>query len=350
MGQSRRELALQAKGVAFGVAFFCATPRAAAEDALELSWKAPAECPQEEAFKQEVEHFLGQGLESRRDQEIVILAVATRNDEKAFSVRLNIATAAGIQRRVLTHEDCAELTEAAALVAALAIDPTLTAKAPAAPPQPVEEAPPPAAPAEEPTPAPEPSPIAPPPAPPQQEESKIPNDDSTDIRLSLGLLGFIGVGALPEAGPGAAADIAVDTGPLRFVARGSYWFPRFAAVEGASGPGVDVDLWSAGARACWISRWDRVELASCLGPELGDLRGTGVDVENSRTRHARVSALMVGASLAYQPRPGTRALLGFELGKTLESPPFGIVVDGRPVTAFEPEPWIARVLLGLGVL
>jgi hypothetical protein len=350
MPRTRRKLALRATRWALGFALSCSATRAVADDAVELSFKAPAECPQEDAFRQRVEHFLGQRIESRRDQEIVIVAVTERTGSRAFSVRLHMATSSGIQRRELTHEDCAELTEAAALIVALAVDPTLTPPPDATPPEPVEkEAPP--APAETPTPLPQPSPVPSlPEAPPEHDQGEGSNEGSAGVRLSLALLGFVGTGALPEAGPGAMAEIAADAGPLRLAVRGSYWFPRFAALADASGPGVELDLWSAGVRACWVSRWPRVELSSCLGPELGDLRGKGVEVQNSRTRHARLSALVAGATLAYQPRPGTMALLGFELGKTLESPRFGIVEDNRPVKAFEPEPWLARALLGLGVL
>jgi hypothetical protein len=72
-----------------------------------------------------VERFLGQAIESRRDQELDVAGEVRGSAVAGYTVRLRLKTVRGSQERELNHEDCRELTEAAALVRALAIDPKL---------------------------------------------------------------------------------------------------------------------------------------------------------------------------------------------------------------------------------
>lgn len=320
-----------------------------------LSWSAPPACPQAPAFIAEVERFLGQSLAPRRDQQLDVSGLVQTDARAGFSVKLSWRGQHGTQKRQLSHENCQELTEAAALVTALAIDPQLSIAPeppPTAPAASTAETPPAAASTDDDPPPPALAPVFVPPSAPATPDrrTQLPQPSARPpLSMSATLLGLVGAGELPDAGMGVGGQFSLGGRRFRVAARGVYWLPRFVALEGDSGPGVELDLWSVGFRACALPLHGDWALAACLGPDIGDLRGRGTELENERTQHDRWSALSLELALSHEADSGLLTLVGVGVGKTLEAPRFGIERNGEEVELFQSAGWGALAFVGLGV-
>jgi hypothetical protein len=333
----------------------CATAavsgRAEGGSELVLAWTAPSECPQQRDFRAQVERFLRQSLADRRQQKIDIAGTVHRQQSGDFELLLQVKTAAGSQRRELSHRDCQELTEAGALVTALAIDPQLLVEpspSEAAPKLEDNSQPPPPndAPTQPPPPVPAPRRVPASGGPPS--DRREPPRSSDSLHPSLIALGFAGNGALPGVGSGLGARIAAGSARFRLAARGLYWFDRFQPIAGASGTGVALSSWAVGVRACGLPVLGSISLWACVGPDAGRLKGTGQALAPSRSADERWSAVTADLSLVYTASSGLMTHLGFELGKALEIPRFGISQDGREVEVFRANAWVAQASVGFG--
>lgn len=87
---------------------------------------------------------------------------------------------------------------------------------------------------------------------------------------------------------------------------------------------------------------------ACLGPDAGQLRGEGYALERARTAKERWASVNAELSLVYTSPSGLMTQLGFELGKTLEAPRFGIGQDGQGVEVHQANPWLAQASVGFG--
>ena len=320
---------------------------------LPVSWRSPESCPQRPTFVLHLEGFLGRPLSAVDDRSLAVVGNVRTDAGQGYVARLRVGTKLGSQQRELAHRDCAELTEAAALVTALAIDPNLVvssskrgdepAAASAAPiPRPPADSPPPA--------------LAVPAKPatmPSASSRDAPRPvvrPSDSLHPSLAALGLVGSSVLPGAGAGVGLFGALGPGRFRLAARGSYWFPRSQSVTGVSGPGIDLGAWGVGLKACALPLAGEVTLATCLGPELGDMYGTGnAPLTHASTVHNRWSALSAELALAIKSSSGLTTLFGIELGKTLEAPVYGIRVDGQSSEVFEAHAWTLNGYVGLGL-
>jgi hypothetical protein len=316
---------------------------------LKVSWSAPESCPQQPAFTTQLEGFLGRELAALDDPSLDVVGNVRADAAKGYVARLRVRTKLGSQQRELAHRDCAELTEAAALVSALAIDPNLVVSSPKAGDEPAEVSPvptpPPPVDARPATPAEPPSaPSAP------SRDAPHPVRPSRSLHPSVAALGLVGSSVLPGAGAGVGLFGALGLGRFRLAARGNFWFPRFQGVAGVSGPGIDLGAWGVGLKACGLPLAGEVTLAACFGPELGDMYGTGnTQLTNPSTVHNRWSAVSAELALAIKSSSGLTTLFGLELGKTLEAPIYGVRVDGQDVEVFEAHAWPLNAYVGLGL-
>jgi hypothetical protein len=315
-----------------------------------LAWVAPELCPQEAEFRGQIERFLQQSLSERREQGIAIAGTVREHSTGDFELLLQVQTARGNQRRNLSHRDCRELVEAGALVSALAIDPSLVvesapdvlakpelattrvASEPVAPPRPPSTSPAPAR-----------SPRRPAPT-----TSGGPRSPAAQLHPSLLALGFAGNAALPDVGTGFGARAAVGPGRLRLVLRGIYWLERFLPVDESANAGVALSAWAVGVRACGLPVTGSISLWACLGVDGGQLKARGEALEKRRTSRERWDALTAELAAVHVAGSGLTTQLGFELGRGLELPRFGVTFNGREREVFEANPWIAQVSVGVG--
>ncbi|NOU32418.1 MAG: hypothetical protein HOO96_31320, partial [Polyangiaceae bacterium] len=101
-------------------------PRSRADDALELVWTAPAECPDVEAVRASVRQMVRSGERPK-----LAARVSVHKEASSYHAEVSLERGDGSSGNVRSLEGgtCAELTDAVALVLALTIDPTAAAPA-----------------------------------------------------------------------------------------------------------------------------------------------------------------------------------------------------------------------------
>jgi hypothetical protein len=320
-----------------------------------LEWAAPPECPQLHHVTAEVEHHLGQPLGAEREQRLAIAGTVTADTSRGFIASIAVTTEHGTRTRELVHQDCRKLSEAAALVVAITIDPTLSAKFPEAvtpitPSEPdsatQEVAPPPPLPVAPPIVTTEPAPVlradTPSPTPP-------PADTRRDWRFTGALISSLIEGPLPELGVGVGARFSAERSLFAGGALIAYFFPRPAPIDVDSSAVIELDLLSVTLSGCFRPVSGRLSFGLCPGLVVGDLRGVGKGLDNPRTQHDRYSAVAFEAVGSYETRVGAVAMLGLGFGKTLEAPPFGILLNGEELEVFAPDAWMFQGFVGFGL-
>lgn len=251
-----------------------ATP-AASPDAtapFELLWSAPAECPDAKAARGSIERHLGRTLDAELGHGMRV-AVAVEHGGDGWRATLGFDGTRGRSSRELAPSaDCARAVDAAALVIAIAIDPTLMLPAqertdlPEPPPPAKEDAPAPA-PAPTPTPAPDPRPspargvAAPPPV------ADLPPRRPRSIKGAIGIVAGPTFGGLPRTG---------GTTRLHGAATSRRWRVELgAAFAGAPvhrdrGASLTMQRVTGDVRGCALfdpRPW--LELVGCGGVEVG---------------------------------------------------------------------------------
>jgi hypothetical protein len=252
-----------------------------------VSWVAPAACPSEAELVAKVEGFLGEPLATQRAQKLTLRARVAGASDRGFTAELRFSGAQGSQVRTLTHEDCASLAEASALVIAIAIDPERVkaeairnqahsepattpseATAPAAPKQGAPQSPPdsvepppqpPAVTASAPpttssaptttVPSPQPPPDPPAPAPfANDRDDNRPRQSERDTTLELAPNAalLIGGGMLPGVGTGVGLGFGGESRHVRVAALGHYWFERSQPVTAGAPPAVAMTILLSG--------------------------------------------------------------------------------------------------------
>lgn len=311
-----------------------AAPDTAAE--LSLTWSAPPACPSEADARAAIERLAAVHVARTS-------ATATaelRAEGSGFALVLAVGNAAGSTRRTLHDESCLALTDAAALVIAVAMDAQAVARTVAPvtrPAQPTVARPRRRA---APTPPPAPARVVEPPAdtpsPPAAVPSNgtpTPSTDAAPARPSA--RGFVVVGAgiavsaaqVPEVRPAPELWFGVVGGGFSLAAVGRY-LPRSVRNVAGQDAGVeihggDVDLLGCFAPA---SRPHSFEL--CTGVTASTLRGRGVQVPTRSTRHDLAVYVPVSAAWTYT-RARWRVALGIQALIGVRRPAFNL--DGREV-------------------
>lgn len=193
--------------------------------------------------------------------------------------RLTLRTRRGDSQGERTLEDaqCQPLSEAAALMIALAIDADATQTP--VPPAPQPAVPPPEKDGETP-PGLKPQPNAP---------TKVAPLGARVRASALGELGF-----LPKAGLGPELAVGVQRGPFGLELSG-FWLPERRS---RGSERVAVSLWAGSIRGCLEQETSRFRFGGCLGGELGRVSADGQGLsENLRKR-----ALFVAASAPLRAR------------------------------------------------
>jgi hypothetical protein len=300
-----------------------------------ISWSAPHECPREAKLVDEIERLLGQPLSVARKQELVLNARVTGNAQEGYAVRILVTSSAGAYERTLRHEDCAKLTEGAALVMALAIDPERVQAQSLVSSEPQE---PKAKPKQEPAPEPTPAAAAPPPA-ETAEPSRLGGD--------FGLFVLGAAGMLPDLSPGFGLDGGLRIGKhFRLGVTGRYWLAGSEPVpaqQGQQDAEIRLSLWTASLRGCWLLVSTEFEFGVCVGPEAGQLSAQGRQVQDAHRETDWYTALILDVGAGVSVAGPLLLAAGLEAGPALSRPRFG-VEDWQG--QYQPEPWTARARFG----
>lgn len=353
-GDRLRQLGWQSAAV---IAFLTLYPGESAgetpQDPFALTWQAPESCPERAVLTGRVEAFLGQSLEVRRAQQLKIDAIVQEDAAAGFVATVSVTTTEASYERRLDHQDCASLTEAAALVIALAIDPERVRAhqteaapnddadtplaAPAAPAPPVAAPPVPTVAANSPAPV---TPPAQPSAAPSATTAPNP------VVIDAGVRALLDVGTLPRAGLGIGGIFAVGVGRLRVELTGTYWFPVEESVPGHAPAAVKVQLATGGLRGCYVWAPSDWALSACAGAELGDYRGRGFNVDDPATSHQLWSAASADLRLSRALTPWFGVFGGIEPGLAITRPRFGVTQGEETVEVTQPGPVFLRTYIG----
>lgn len=303
----------------------------------ELSWTAPAECPDHSRGAEHLRRFLG-GRTPTTPVRVTLSA-----DGVGYVARVELD--GGV--RTLRADDCETLARAAALVVAVSLDPVATASAVAAEQQ---HGPTPelalGVPEPEPAPAPARSRRPPPLASADQPARPEPRPAAPTTTHSIGMSGGIGQTIVPSLTGAVRLGHALDRGAFRLQTNLTYAPPRIVTYPDEPSVGGRFQSAGLGVRACFAPASTRVTVPLCAGLEGGPVIGRGVGIEQARRPvdawvgglasaavvvrlHARVAVTVTAELIASLRRPafhvgsretlfrsplvGLRGLAGLEL-------------------------------------
>jgi hypothetical protein len=309
------------------------------ERAPSVTWSAPIGCPDRVWLEERIRRYLARDVTPRLD-----VAGRIDVDDQGYRLQLRVDD----QLRTLEGADCSRLTEAAALIIAVAADAVAVSGAILG--RRDEQSSDPAPPV-----LPEPEltdlddPVA---ADPTHASASISatNDRPRAERreLSGGIRPRVGVGGnvLPGAGVGlGAAGLLRGRGPWRVEVRGATWLPRTTRVGELD---VGARLWMAGGglAGCWEPGTGALFGIVCGGFELGALGGSGdgPDIETRRDTQLWAGAT-AGGGLGWSITRRLALMLEAEMLISVRRPAFHLdgfgsvhragAVGGRGFVGFE---------------
>jgi hypothetical protein len=311
---------------------------ALAQGGFRFDWSVPETCPAREQVVIRAEQLLGRALEGAAPADLTLDARVTRTSENEWQLALSQSSSTGTEQRRVKAAHCEELAEAAALLIALSIDPSLTSQpsAPTTSAFPNETEPPP--PLQKPEAAggvPSQHPAAP--------ARPVPVARSSPWRLRGGATFAGWSGRLPGLAPGIAAHAGVSSGTWLVLGELGFFPPRHASVDD-SAAGGDVFMASGGGQLGYVLQLDGLELGPTAGAELQWLHGEGANVDHPRSADVMLVSVQAGARVSLVFSRSWAIAAGAALARLVNHPRF--VVDGvGPV--HRPDAWGIR--FGVGV-
>ncbi len=287
---------------------------ARAEPVLDVGFEAPSECPSRDALDAELARLLGDAMTRGTPMSAKVRVSAAK---AGYRLRLELKQSQQRSQRTLEGTSCETLVDTAALLIAIAHDPSAVVERRDAPliPEPPPPAPLPPAPPAVTVEAPRPAPAAPwawatplPPAP----------------RIGLGFVlragPLFGVGDLPSPHPGVAISAALRVDAFRIEGAFELGVGSTPELEQRPGVGADFIRLTGVLRGCRVilpidgGAFPRpslgVDFSGCLGVELGALTGEGFGVSDPER----------GSAVWAAPRLDLRLGLGL-------AGPFGLAAD-----------------------
>jgi hypothetical protein len=241
-------------GSRIAIAAAAAVLGAASVARADVTWDAPAGCPDRTQVLAAIEAELGRALD------VAAVDVAGRVERTHAGWRVTLRL--GAAERVVEARACADLAATGALIVALAID---AGDAASAAPPPVVISPPPSAPATD-------GETPPPRAlglPPTVTTAAPPPPPSIDLRMRAAFGGASG--GLPAPGGGFGAGLELARGSWSIDASGARWLSQRA--DNAASRGAELTLTTVALRGCRelvdTGGW---RVAACAGAELDALR------------------------------------------------------------------------------
>lgn len=306
-----------------GAALVFAMATALAEPAAaEFRWDAPPGCPSEDEVVATVERTLERSLAEVDGRHISVIARA-RPGNDGWDLKVWTVTLDETRERTLQTTDCATAAEAAAVFAAMAIDPPPVTEEPEPPVEPKQ------------TPESPPEPVEAPPKPrpePQPEPAPAPT-----VELHVAALAGPSWGSTP--GVAGLAGVMLSAQRKRFRAEVDVRYGFTQQARYANRPTVGAELQQAFVvvRGCGLLRPDSaVQLPLCGGIEAGALVGRGRGVERARTDSIPWLAVQARTGLLGWVHPRIGLSVGVEPFVALYRPAFRISPVGvlwRPEAA-----------------
>jgi len=319
---------------------------------LQLRWEAPPECPDRAQLLAAIDTTLGDVIEGEGRPPLRVRGHVRTDPTAGFVLRL-VLDDGHAGTRELRGTSCKELTEAAALVIAMTIDPRLleTLQDPPEVPEPTPAEVPAEVPAEPGSSDAETSAERSPSdavietrseRPPADAPAEAPPTPDTTRRSSepLRFLGRVqaGVGGGPLPGAAAVLGLAAGLGGRGWRAElsASYWTPRTRTSSVNPAVGVRAQLWTVGVLGCGEPRWRTLSFPLCTGLVAGAVHASGEGLPVPRTVASRWVAIALEPGLVWWARPRLGVAVRAEghavlARPTLHSEPSGTVFTSAPV-------------------
>ncbi|MBX3207130.1 MAG: hypothetical protein KF764_18935 [Labilithrix sp.] len=300
---------------------------------LELAWDAPAGCPDAAFVTARVEAIL------RGPPAAPVAVVARGTVERAgaaYHLALTLRTGDLEETRAFDAATCAALAEAAAVVVALAIDPSRDDAS-------TERTPPP-----EPTPAPE-APPPPPAARPKRNRSPTsPRPPAPISRVALGLGGALGLGALPEASGAVLVSGTLRLERVRVGLLGSVTMPVSATFDRSAG--ATFHQLEAGAFGSYLVPIGPVAIGPAANLELSHVRVRGFGIREPKLSTTFWPTAVVGARLEAKLASRLGLFSRADALFPIAAPAFSLATPEGSVRLHEPGLPALRLSLGLEIV
>jgi hypothetical protein len=277
-----------------------ASAQSSSPELFRLSWSVPDECPSDTEVRKELQRLLGASTATpggRVDATARVAAV-----KGGFELEITLGQDDQLRSRRLAAPHCEELGHAAALIVALAVDPSLTlaegeklsevVPAPCpAPPAPMKAA--------SPGPAPR-CPVCP------GCGAPVPAWHTASL-LAVG----ISYGELPQALPrvGVGAAYRADPHWLELALSGTFASTGFRG----DGRGATLWQWYATPRYCVQARFGTTRVGPCALAEVGLIKAAGFGVEQPKTQRTWWVAPGLGLQADFRLKSGAELLVGGDL-------------------------------------
>jgi hypothetical protein len=326
------------------VALAVAPPVRAEQQLLRFDWKAPDACPTREQVLAHAEKLLGRAPEKALSEALVLSVEVSGQPGGGFQLVFSSRSATSSATRNVSAESCQELGEAAALLLALTIDPSLKAGAPGAEGAFATESD-----ATTPTPASEPAPAkTTPPTPPatqaqaQAQASSVPPARSQRRHWLGGAELALWNRRLPGVSPGVVLHGGLSGRSWLWLLDAGFFPERHAGVAGSSAGG-DLELGSLGTNVGYAFAFSSVRVTPLAGVELDWLHGSGSGVSQPGSADLLLIGFGGGARLGLSVSRSWTVYGQGQLSVLAQRPRF--VLDGIG-EVFRPEPWGLRFGLG----
>jgi hypothetical protein len=269
------------------------------EPAIEVRWRAPADCPDQAAFVRTLAEQRGRAPRLQRNAATLFDA---RLERAPQGYELDLQTRAdGVPgRRVLTSDDCATLTRVAAMIASVLIDHGIAQE-----PEPAQAQPP---------------------------------------RFLLRAQAVADVGSLPAFAIGPSLALGVRSRATSFELGISYLPTQSVDVAAVrQQPAAELRLLTGSLGVC-RAVWSAPELGPCARAEYGQLWGRGLGVANAQAGAAHWFFGWLGAHIAVELARALWLAGDLEAGARVLRAEF---VVGTLGTVHEVPLFVARARLGL---
>lgn len=323
---------------------------------LRLVWRAPPGCPTDREALARVEALLGARVTEILSEPMAARATVSVIGDGRYELMLE--TFQGEQRftRSMQAASCAELTDAGALVLALAIDPTLTERRALAEASAGTVAPPPPDGAESTTgTTAEAAPVAtteqaktPPPvlrltpsAPPTK--AKQAEGAGSGVRILVLGAATLDFGSIATAAVGPSLGVAIQWRRVE-ASLGALWLPPRRSYA-APGKGGDITLAAGHLRGCYLPLRGEWQLLGCGTFELGVIQGEGAGTVDRFDPSA--AWIAPGALISGRRQLGSSFLLSLAAGAQIPLQPIDFTLENVGLVHSVPA-LVPRVELGAG--
>lgn len=225
-----------------------------------VTWQAPADCPGPKDVQARLQHLLRDSSATARERPLAVHGRVLALASGGFELELTTKQGAEEYSRTLRASTCNGITDAGALVVAIAIDPEL-AERDAEVPVAAEEQPSAPAPAVAAAASNEPS------EPPRT--ATRPKGRTREVELGLAAGVLLDGGTLPGFGYGPSLTFLASSGPFSLELSGLGLLPRTATLPGEGGKGGQISLIAADLRACGHLGRLVFDVRGCAELELG---------------------------------------------------------------------------------